>query len=179
MSTSTAEPVIVVPYDPQWAADFQHERAAISAALADLDVQIEHVGSTSVPDLDAKPIVDIQLVTRTVEDAIRAISPLVRLGYECRGEMGIPGRIYFRKGTPRNRQIHLFTTPENPEVERHLIFRDYLRAHPETARDYAQLKYALAERFRNDRAAYTDAKTDFVNEVIERARAEKTASPRV
>lgn len=166
------EPIRVVPYDPGWVDAYQNERAALGAALAPLPVRIEHVGSTSVPGLDAKPILDIQIVMQNADDAIRAITPLVKLGYECRGEATIPGRIYFRRGVPQDRHLHLFTTPENIEVKRHLVFRDYLRSHPQAAQEYAALKYELAERYRYDRLAYTDAKTEFVERTLAQARAE-------
>jgi GrpB-like predicted nucleotidyltransferase (UPF0157 family) len=164
-----SEPVYVLAYDPEWPNKFEAERVRLEAALAALHARIEHMGSTAVPGLDAKPIIDIMIIVESVTDAIRAITPLVQLDYECRGELEIPGRIYFRRGTPRSHQIHLYVDG-NPEIERHLLFRDYLRTHPEAARQYANLKHALALRHRDDRLAYTDAKTEFILEIEARAR---------
>jgi GrpB-like predicted nucleotidyltransferase (UPF0157 family) len=167
-----AEPVVVVDYDPRWSEMFEEEKARLLDALRDLDVQVEHVGSTAVPGLAAKPIIDILIVVPNAPEAIRAITPLVQLEYDCRGELGIPGRIYFRKGMPRTHQIHLYPR-DHPEIERHRLFRDYLRTHPEAAQAYAELKRALAEKFRDDREAYTEAKTDFIRAAEAKAREER------
>ena len=84
----------------------------------------------------------------------------------------MPGRLFFRKGNPRTHHLHV-TEIGSEFWERHLVFRDYLRAYPETARNYAQLKHDLADRFRRDRAAYTEAKTGFISEVVRRATKDK------
>src|SRR5581483_3856942 len=159
-----AEPIFVVEYDPQWVRLFERERARILDALNGLNVVIEHIGSTAVPGLAAKPIIDILMIVETAEDAMRAITPLVRLGYTCYGEAEIAGRIYFDRRVYEPCHIHLYVKG-NPEIARHLMFRDYLRAHPDARQAYAELKYALAEEFRNDRPAYTEAKTDFVRSI--------------
>ena len=179
-------------YDPEWPHRFEAERARILEALQGLDVTVEHVGSTSVPGLAAKPIIDIMIMVANAQEQIRAITPLVHLDYICRGEAEIPGRIFFRKGEPRARSrepdapaepmsterdlarprtfhLHLYSRG-HPEIERHLLFRDYLRMHPEAAHEYEQLKRALAEKYRNDRAAYTEAKTEFIRAVEAQAR---------
>jgi GrpB-like predicted nucleotidyltransferase (UPF0157 family) len=166
------DPILVAPYDPQWALTFERDRAQLQAALRDLNVQIEHIGSTSVVGLAAKPIIDIMIVTQNEADAIRCITPIVRLDFECRGEAEIPGRLFFRRTNPRTHNLHLYTTPANPEVERHLLFRNYLRAHPEAVQQYAELKYALAEKYRNDLEAYTESKTEFVRGIEASARSE-------
>lgn len=167
-------PLIVAAYDPQWANQFAQTRVQLLDALRDLNVQIEHIGSTSVVGLAAKPIIDIAICVESAEDAIRAITPLARLGYICYGEAEIPGRVYFDRRAYEPCHLHLYVRG-NPELERHLIFRDYLRAHPDTAQQYAELKYALAEKFRNDRPAYTEAKTEFIRGVEARAQAERAA----
>lgn len=168
-----ADPIVIVPYDPDWVKTFDQDRRLLLCVLDDVNVQIEHIGSTSVPGLDAKPIIDIMIVTQTEGDALRCISPLVGLGYVCKGEMGIPGRIFFWRDNPHTHHLHLYTTPTNPERERHLIFRDYLSAHPEAAHQYAQLKYMLAEQYRDDRDRYTRAKSDFVERIVREARNER------
>lgn len=143
-------------------------------AFGEMRAEIEHIGSTSVVGLAAKPIIDIAILVESADDAIHAITPLVRLGYTCYGEAEIPGRVYFDRRAYEPCHIHLYVRG-NPESERHLNFRDYLRAHPETAHQYAELKYALAEKFRDDRPAYTEAKTEFIRGIEARAREERAA----
>ncbi len=166
-------PIIIEAYNPEWSTAFEQEREKIAYALRDLRVQLEHIGSTSVPGLAAKPIIDILIVVENADDAVRAISPLVILQYDCRGEAGIAGRIFFGKGEPRTHHLHLYTSPHNPERERHLLFRDYLRAHRDAVQQYAVLKYGLAEKFRDDRDAYTEAKSDFIRGIVDRARVDR------
>lgn len=167
-----SEAIIITPYDPQWAIQFQAERANITDAFGELNARIEHVGSTSVEGLAAKPIIDIAIIVESAEDALRAITPLVRLGYTCFGEAEIPGRVYFDRREFEPCHIHLYVRG-NPEIERHLNFRDYLRANPDAAQQYAELKFALAEKFRNDRPGYTEAKTEFIRNIEAIARDER------
>ena len=164
-----ADPIIIVPYDPDWVRMFEAERSLLLGTLEELQVQIEHIGSTSVPGLDAKPIIDIMIVAQNEGDALRCISPIVRLRYVYMGEMGIPGRIYFWRGSPHTYHIHLYSTPTNVEMSRHRLFRDFLVAHPDAAREYAQLKYHLADKFRNDRPQYSLSKSDFVEKILQEA----------
>lgn len=166
------DPIIVVAYDPQWALQFEHDRAKLLDALRDVNVQSEHIGSTSVVGLDAKPIIDIMIIVDNETDALRSITPIVRMGYICLGEHEVEGRVYFRDEKPSTRHLHLYVRG-NSEIERLLNFRDYLRTHPETAQQYAELKYALAEKFRNDRVGYTEAKTEFIRDIDARAREER------
>jgi GrpB-like predicted nucleotidyltransferase (UPF0157 family) len=164
--------VVLVPYDEAWPSLFAEERARIERALGSRAERVEHVGSTAVPGLPAKPILDIMVCVRSLREAECCIRPLEQLYYDYRGEAGVPGRLFFRKGDPRSHHLHV--TPIGGKFwERHLVFRDYLRAHPETALEYAQLKHRLAGRFRRDRAAYTEAKTDFISEVVRRALEDK------
>lgn len=167
-----SDPIIISAYNPEWVAQFEIECEIILHAFGDLRAEIEHIGSTSVVGLAAKPIIDIAIIVESAEDAIRAITPLVRLGYKCFGEAQIPGRIYFDRREFEPCHIHLYVRG-NPELERHLLFRDYLRAHPETAEQYAELKFALAEKFRDDRPAYTEAKTEFIRGIEAIARDER------
>jgi GrpB-like predicted nucleotidyltransferase (UPF0157 family) len=168
----SSDPLVVMPYNAAWSAQFETERAQIQRAFGELAAHFEHIGSTSVEGLAAKPIIDIAIIVESAEDAIRAITPLVRLGFTCFGEAEIPGRIYFHRHAYAPCHIHLYVR-DNPELERHLLFRDYLRAHPETAQQYAELKFALAEKFRNDRPGYTEAKTEFIRGIEAIARAER------
>ena len=167
-----ADTIVVVPYDEAWLSLFVEERVHLQRTLGSLAKGIEHVGSTAVPGLAAKPILDIMVGVDNLRDAERCVRPLEQLRYEYRGEAGVPGRLFFRKGHPRTHHLHV-TDIGSEFWERHLVFRDYLRSHPETACKYAQLKYYLADHFRGERAAYTEAKTGFISEVIRRAMEEE------
>src|SRR3989304_1253108 len=134
--------IVIADYDPAWPARFEEERAAIVAARGEAMggvVAIEHIGSTSVPGLAAKPIIDIAIGVRQVADVVPCITPIVGLGYKCMGEFGIPGRLYFRKGKPRSHHIHM-VVHKGEFWQRHLAFRDVLRARPDLAGEYARLK---------------------------------------
>lgn len=164
-----AQPVVIVDYDPAWPEVFAALRDRVTAALGDLAVAVEHVGSTAVPGLAAKPIVDLDVVIPSAADLPAAIARLESLGYAHQGNLGIPGREAFTTppGTPRH---HLYVvTSDSAEYRRHIAFRDYLRAHPETARDYAALKRDAARRCRDDREAYTGAKDAFVATILQHA----------
>ncbi len=132
---------------------------------------VEHIGSTAIPGLPAKPILDIMPGLVAYQDGLKTIEPLEQLGYEYFGDNGIPGRYYFRLLFEQRTvvHIHMFEIGTGNWL-RHLIFRDYLRANPAIAAQYAELKKELAVRFRNDREAYTDAKSEFINSVVQNAR---------
>ncbi len=155
--------VRVVPYDPSWPTRFEAEAQRIRAALGDTAIAIHHIGSTSVPGLHAKPIIDT-LVEVTELGALDAKSARMQaLGYEAKGEFGIPGRRYFRRDDEhgeRTHQAHAFA--DGSQVKRHLAFRDYLIAHPGVARDYVELKQRLAAEFPNDGTAYWAGKDSFI-----------------
>ncbi len=141
----------------------------MEAALGERLLVIEHIGSTAVPELDAKPIIDLMLGLGSLEDGARCARMLGSLGYEHRGEAGVSGRIFLRTTSPR--ACHLNMVVVGGEFwESHLLFRDYLRTHPEIAGEYARPKHELAARFRDDREAYTKAKSGFVGSVVGRAR---------
>jgi GrpB-like predicted nucleotidyltransferase (UPF0157 family) len=162
----------IAEYDPAWPGAFARERAAILAALGGLVFAIEHVGSTSVPGLGAKPIIDIMIGLREPADHAGCVAPLRSLGYEHKGEFGIPGRHYFRKPVrgARTHQIHMVEHCSSFWV-RHLLFRDYLRTHPEEVHAYYELKLRLAARFGADVEGYTEAKTEFIRSAEAKARA--------
>ena len=165
------EPLHIAPYDPLWPRLFEAERERVEAVLGAWAVAVEHVGSTAVPGLDAKPVVDLLVGLGCMGDAGRCVRPLVGVGYEHRGEAGIPGRLFFRKFRAGRRAYHLHLTVLGGKFwNEHLLFRDQLRAHPRTAAEYARLKHELAARAGDDRAAYTAAKGRFVRDVLERAK---------
>lgn len=169
-----AAPVIVVEYDPRWPALYEAERDRILAAVGDSMLRLEHIGSTAVPGLGGKPIIDIVAAVRQLHDAERCIQPLQGIGYEYVPEYDelIPERRYFHKGPPEARSFHLHVVELTSEFwESHLLFRDWLRSHPEDAHEYHELKHRLAARFGRDREGYTEAKSPFIESVVARARA--------
>ena len=168
-----SDPVFVVPYDEAWQLLYQEERAHIERAIGPWVEEIEHVGSTAVPGLAAKPIIDIMVGVKSLEDSPILVERLVGVGYEYVPEFErvLPFRRYFRKMRERRRthQIHLVERSNTEWWDRHLLFRDYLRVHPKITGEYARLKYVLSDRFGEDREAYTDAKTHFISEVVRHA----------
>jgi GrpB-like predicted nucleotidyltransferase (UPF0157 family) len=162
-----AERVAVIPYDPEWPHRFDQERAIVDAVFAGSDAPIEHIGSTAVPGLGAKPVIDMMIGLGTLEDAERRIAALEAAGYEYvrEYESQVPERRYFRKPRIGPREYHLHCVLKGSSFwVRHLAFRDYLRAHPESAADYYQLKRDLAVRFTKDE--YTKAKTRFIEGIL-------------
>ena len=163
--------VLVAPYDEAWPALFVAECARVGTLRDDagiaLPLVLEHTGSTSVPGLDAKPVLDILGGYPAGETVSRYVEAMERAGYEHRGEQGIPGRAFFRRGSPRAFHLHL-TVIGGPFWTDHLRFRDALRADDALRDQYARLKHALAARHRHDRPSYTDGKADFVRAVLAR-----------
>ena len=169
-----ANPVKIVDYSPRWSVLYEEEKNKILGVIGHKVVEIEHIGSTAVPGLGAKPIIDIMVGVSRLTDAEECIEPLRSIGYEYvpEYEVEIPERRYFRKG-PVNTHRHLHMVEVvNDFWERHLLFRDYLRAHPEVASEYLALKKDLAARYGTERNSYTEAKTSFIEQVVGRARAE-------
>lgn len=155
------DPIVVVDYHPEWPAVSAWLRDRAGAALVGLEHRIEHIGSTSVPGLAAKPVVDLVVIVSRA-DVSEAIARLVSIGYEHRGSLGVEGRDAFKALTD-DPPHHLYLSPiDSEELRAQLTFRDRLRADPDLAGRYAMLKRSLAVRFRNDRMGYTDAKTEFV-----------------
>jgi GrpB-like predicted nucleotidyltransferase (UPF0157 family) len=161
--------VIVAEYDPGWVILFEKLRGFVLPVISDLVVTIEHVGSTSVPGLAAKPIVDMDVVVSTQADVHTAIQRLATLGYVHEGDLGAIGREAFIPPDGMSWHHLYVCTMENTEYKRHILFRDYLRSHPEEAKMYGDLKLELAHRFHNDRLAYTNAKSDFVKGILQRS----------
>lgn len=165
------DPILIVDYDPRWPAMFEAERRLLKQTLGEVFVAIEHVGSTSVPGLGAKPIIDLLALVRRLDDVMPHVEALKAIGYEYAPEVEVelPERRYFRKGTPRTHHLHV-VEPASEFWERQLLFRNYLRAHPDAARAYEQLKRELAARYGRDRDGYSGAKTEFVASIEQRAR---------
>ncbi len=156
--------IILTPHNPNWVQQYEIEAAAITAVLGDNLINIHHVGSTAIPDIQAKPIIDMMPVVWDIEQVDALNEAMAKLGYTAKGENGIPGRRYFQKGVnhaDHTHHIHVFQIGHS-DVARHLLFRDYMRAYPDQAQAYNQLKADLAETFRDDPAGYTNAKSDFI-----------------
>jgi len=173
-------PIVIVDYDPRWPRFFDEEKTNILRVIGPMVLRIEHIGSTAVPGLAAKPIIDIMAGVKHLSDATWCIQPLKTLGYEYvpEYEKHIPDRRYFRKGNrpglEQGSTHHLHMVEAKGEFwERHLLFRDYLREHSEEAGRYADLKKTLASRFSSDRESYTSAKTGYSQEIVARAKAGK------
>ena len=160
--------VRLVEYDSQWPSLFAAEASKIRAHLGRLALSLEHIGSTSIPGMCAKPVLDILAGRPADASAGGYIAALARAGYEHRGERGVPGREYFRRGQPRAYHLHL-VEEGGPLWLDYLAFRDYLRGHADAARRFADVKRALAERFSRDRDGYLNAKSAHVQLILELA----------
>lgn len=162
--------VEVVKYDKEWPMLYEKEANKIKKILNDELVQIYHIGSTSVENLSAKPIIDIMVVVKDINKVDNYNKNFIALGYEAKGEYGIPGRRYFRKGTEiRTHHVHIFEESNRLDIERHLAVRDYLRSHPDMALEYGELKTKLALNYPNDIELYCDGKDSFVKEMERKA----------
>ena len=162
--------ITVLDYDPEWPLKYNKERDHIIEILKDNCISIYHIGSTSVPGLAAKPIIDIMVVVRSLERTDRAAEKFSDLGYEYLGEFGIAGRRYLRKGgDERTHQLHIFQADDWKNIQRHLAFRDYMRIHKKERDAYATLKKDLAQKFPYDIDGYCDGKENFVRKMEELA----------
>ena len=180
MAKANRPPIKVVPYDAAWPNVFAELKAALEPRLDGLALTIEHTGSTSIPGLAAKPIIDLIVVIATRDDLPAMINALAKLGYWHEGDLGIAGREAFamegpdvpRDGTGRRwpAQNLYVAAADNAELRRHKAFRDYLRAHPDSIAAYARLKEDLAARFPHDIDSYSRSKTEFVEDILRRAR---------
>jgi GrpB-like predicted nucleotidyltransferase (UPF0157 family) len=170
---------VVVAYRPEWPEMFVREAALLSSIFRGTGAVIEHIGSTAVIGLGSKPIIDIMIGLHSLADAEHRINHLARAEYEYvpEYETELPDRRYFRKPfhRPRTHHLHIVELGSDFWVN-HLLFRDYLRAHPETAAAYYELKQRLASESNSSGADYTAAKSPFVAEVLRRARL--STSPR-
>ena len=159
--------VVVLPYDEQWKQDFLMIKNELVSALGQLAMRIEHVGSTSIEGLSAKPIIDIDVVIKDDTVLEEVISALGAIGYRHEGDLGIAGREAFKyDGKDHLRKHHLYVCPENsPELKRHIAFRDYLRTHPDAVREYSHIKEEGARNYPYDIDKYIEHKTPFIERV--------------
>lgn len=163
-----SEPIELHPYDPDWAAAFFRERDAIAPLFPVQPILVEHMGSTSIPGLSSKPIIDLIVLVAELGDGRAAIPALEGIGYSFWADNPDKSKLYLVKGLPPapRRSHHLHIYDDEPEVRRHLIFRDHLRANPKAAAAYLQLKQDLAARYRDDREAYSSGKTAFIDDLV-------------
>jgi GrpB-like predicted nucleotidyltransferase (UPF0157 family) len=169
----------VVPHNPAWRGQFEEEAGRIAAALGELVVRLHHIGSTAIPGIWAKPIIDMLLEVENIAGLDEHRSKLEVLGYEALGEFGIPGRRYFRKNDAagvRTHQIHAFAAGSS-QIEHHLAFRDYMREHHAAAQAYSALKQQLALAHPNDLEAYMKGKDPFIKEHEAKALAWRSSQP--
>ena len=158
---------LVLPHDPTWAQAFRAEACSIMAAVAPADLTLHHIGSTAVPGILAKPIIDILGEASSPQVIDRSASHLEAIGYEAMGAYGIEGRRYFRKNAPdgtRTHHLHVFEVGA-PQIARHLAFRDYLLAFPHRAAAYSALKARIVAGSVSNGATYQDEKAAFVEEL--------------
>jgi GrpB-like predicted nucleotidyltransferase (UPF0157 family) len=167
--------VVVVEYNPQWPSFYEQEKEQILSLIADNIIAIEHIGSTSVPGLGAKPVIDMMVGLRSLTEAANCIAPLQSLGYEYVPEFEeiIPERRFFRKYDSEYSGYHVHVVETTSQFWEDLIlFRDRLIKYPQIAQEYYQLKQVLAEKYRRDRHAYVNAKNSFIQAAIAAAKKE-------
>jgi len=160
----------VVPYDPRWRVLFERVAGELVEVFGEEIVAIHHVGSTAIPNISAKPIIDVLVEVRSIERIDEFNPEMAERGYLPKGEFGIRGRRFFIKGDEEQRthHIHVFQTG-NPELERHIAFRDYMIAHPEEAKAYSRLKQELVRRFPHDIEGYMAGKDEFIKKIERKA----------
>lgn len=160
------------PHDDRWPSLFAAEAKRLRAALGETILAVEHIGSTAIPEMPAKPLLDMMAAVAEGVALDRLAEGLAALGYEDCGPAGVPERTLFAKGPPEQRTHHLSLVPSGADYwHDQILFRDFLRANGDAAAAYAALKQDLLQRYRTARPDYTDGKSDFVTEVLARARA--------
>jgi len=155
-------------FSEEWSLRYQSETNILREIFGDEILRFEHFGSTSVPGMKAKPVIDMMCIVKDIREIDRFNDKMASLGYDVAGEWGISGRRLFRKGGEnRSHHIHFYQF-DHPEIQRHLIFRDYLRSHPMEIMKYSHFKERLAQQF-DSTSEYSPAKKQFVKEMEERA----------
>jgi len=157
--------VEVVMDTGHWKEDFKAEAAELGILFGDLIEAVEHIGSTAIPGINAKPVIDIMLIVKDIEAVDGFDEQMIELGYEPKGEFGLPGRRFFMKGgNSRTHHIHSYEKGHE-DIVRHIAFRDYMIQHPEEAQAYSQLKADLAEKYPENMDKYIDGKNDYIKRV--------------
>ncbi|MBM7583640.1 GrpB-like predicted nucleotidyltransferase (UPF0157 family) [Bacillus pakistanensis] len=162
--------VIIEKYNHHWITQYENEKTNILNAIGDFIIDIQHIGSTAIPGLGAKPIIDMMAGVSHLNGFNKFIDPLHLLDYEYVPKQEVIDRKFFRKGRWRQGTVHLHICEyKSNEWKEKLLFRDFLRAHPNKRDEYFELKKKLASKFKFDRPAYTAAKTNFINDIIKLA----------
>ena len=165
-----ARKIEVVDYNPQWAKDFKAESKKIKEILGKNCIGIHHIGSTAVKGMKAKPTIDMMAIVKDLSAVNELLSKFDALGYEYKGEYGIRGRRFFTKGgTNHTHHLHIYEEKNKKDTSRHLAVREYLNNHPETAKEYGELKAKLAEEFTYDPDGYCNGKDAYVKELEQKA----------
>lgn len=159
------EAIVLLPHDPRWLTDATAECNRIAAACGSAVLRVEHIGSTAVPGLIAKPVLDLMPLVRSYESGLTCVDAMRGLGYWYAGEFGIAGRSLFVKGAPRTHHAHMLVEGSR-EARRHVAVRDVLRTRSDLVACYAALKQELAPRFGDNREAYAEAKSAFMCELF-------------
>ncbi|AZV41811.1 GrpB family protein [Peribacillus asahii] len=166
--------ITIEDYNSNWSKQFKEEKVKLKEILADKAISIEHIGSTSVEGLGAKPILDIAIGVNDLEVVGEFIEPLKQIGYEFVYHKELPERRFFRKGQWRAGTHHLhFYQFEGEHWNNQILFRNYLRNNPDVLKEYHQLKVDLAKKFRFDRVSYTENKDPFIQNVLQKAKKEE------
>ncbi|MGM0901561.1 MAG: GrpB family protein [Bacillota bacterium] len=166
--------ITIENYNSNWSKLFKDEKVKLKEILADMCLAIEHIGSPSVEGLGAKPIIDIAIGVNDLEGVSEFIEPLKRIGYEFVYHKEFPERRFFRKGHWRAGTHHLhFYRFKGEHWNNQILFRDYLKNHPDALKEYHQLKVDLAKKFSVDRSSYTENKAAFIQYVLQRAKTEE------
>lgn len=176
MSSAKNGIIEIVKYDPRWTVTYQQEKELITAALKQEIIDIQHIGSTSVPGLSAEPIIDILVAVNKLNTAETYSSQLQKINYQYIYYAENVDRLFFRKGTPCTHHVHIVEY-DSWTYWRHILFRDYLLAHPQTAQQYEQLKREMAIKFKTDMNAYAESKTVFIQSIVALALVERTDCP--
>lgn len=157
--------VKVVPHNPTWKQKFNEESKKIEKIFKEIFISIHHIGSTAIPPVKAKPIIDIMVEVEDINKVDSYNKQMEELGYVALGEYGIPKRRFFQKGgNNRTHHVHIFQS-RSPQIKRHIDFRDYLISHPKIAGEYSRLKEKLAKKYRYDIDKYQEGKESFIKRI--------------
>ncbi len=167
-NTGRKRVIEVVNHNNEWENAYEKEAAKIKNIIKNT-IAIHHIGSTAIKGIKAKPVIDILVEVKNITKVDEYNKRMEKIGYMAKGEFGIPERRYFQKGEPQHtHHVHVFEIG-NPEISRHICFRDYLNSHPEEAEQYSVLKEKLAEEYRHDAVGYSEGKSSFIKEIDRKA----------
>ncbi|MGG6447656.1 GrpB family protein [Pseudobacillus badius] len=159
--------VFLIPWTEEWERAFLIEKEKIQDKIGEFIVDVHHIGSTAVKQLNSKPIIDIAVEIKEFSEGKKCVSFLEKIGYSYKGTNILPARHYFSKGEPRTHQIHMYQSGNKYLLEQ-LKFRDYLRNNAEARNEYEQLKLELSVSNKNNKHKYSEEKTDFVKSTLEK-----------